>query len=237
MINIIYQDDHLIAVHKPAGLLVHPTRQDQHTRGSLMQEVRDQIGQWVYPVHRLDKATSGLVLLALSPEIARALGDQFAQKTIRKTYQAIVRGFITAEGLIDYPLKYLWDKKTAPLGNADKAPQEAQTRFFPLQTVELPFPVGRYQTARFSWVELQPLTGRNRQLRRHMKHIFHPIIGDKKHGDHRQNKFMADYLESSDLLLQASKLELIHPHTQTPLIIAQSPQGPFAASLVRLGWS
>lgn len=236
MINIIYQDDYLIAVHKPAGLLVHPTRQDRHTRGSLMQMIRDQIDQWVYPVHRLDKATSGLVLLALNQDTARSLSRQFEERQVKKTYQAIVRGYIDEEGLIDYPLKFLWDKKTAPLGDPNKAPQAAQTRYQRLATVELPYPVGRYETARFSWVALHPHTGRNRQLRRHMKHIFHPILGDKKHGDHRQNKFAARFLGGENLMLQAVRLHFTHPTTNEELLIEQAPTGPFAAALTQMGW-
>lgn len=235
-ISVIYRDEDLVVVHKPSGLLVHPTRQDRHTRGSLMQQLRDQLGQWVYPVHRLDKQTSGLLIMALHQDAARTLSAAFAAREVEKTYQAVVRGYIEDEALIDYPLPYLWDRKTAPLGRADKAPQSAQTRYERWGKVELPFPVGRYETARFSWVALYPLTGRNRQLRRHMKHIFHPIIGDKKHGDHRQNRFMASYLETTDLLLQATRLAFKQPVSGKPLLIEQAPRGAFGAALERLGW-
>ncbi len=213
ILEILFQDQWLVAINKPAGLLVHRTKIDRFETRFALQMLRDQIGQHVFPVHRLDKPTSGVLLFALNPDTARKMGDLFAARDSEKKYLAVVRGYSDEQAVIDYALKEELDKKTDKLANADKDAQEAVTAYRRLLTFELDFPVGRYQTARFSLLQLSPKTGRKHQLRRHLKHIFHPIVGDTSHGDGKQNQFMRDQFHCHRLLLHASRLRFIHPET------------------------
>lgn len=219
MLEILYQDQHLVAINKPSGLLVHRSLIDTRETRFAIQLTRDQIGQRVYPVHRLDKPTSGVLLFALDSATARLLTAQFTARTIRKKYLAVVRGYAEDEGEINYALKEKHDAIADADADPDKDAQAAITHYQCLQRVELPHPVGRYQTARYSLIELKPLTGRRHQIRRHMKHIFHPIIGDTTHGDGKQNQFFRQHFATHRLLLHARSLELTHPHQQTPLAI------------------
>ncbi|GAV21371.1 tRNA pseudouridine65 synthase [Mariprofundus micogutta] len=237
MLEILYQDEWLVAINKPAGLLVHRSMLDKHETRFAMQVQRDQIGQHVFPVHRLDKPTSGVLLFALNPDTARKMGDIFLARETEKEYLAVVRGFTDESGKIDYPLKEELDKKSDKKATADKAPQEATTEYQRLATVELPYPVGRYKTARYSLVRLTPKTGRKHQLRRHLKHIFHPIVGDTTHGDGKQNSFFRQQFDCHRLLLTASKLSFAHPETGRPLQIEAPLDENFACMIQKLGWS
>ncbi|MCL4167571.1 UNVERIFIED_CONTAM: hypothetical protein GTU68_014287 [Idotea baltica] len=211
MLDILYRDEHIVAINKPSGLLVHRSPIDKYETRFAIQLTRDQIGQHVYPVHRLDKPTSGVLLFALSSNVAALLTAQFTAKHISKHYWAIVRGYTDDSGVIDYPLQEQLDKMTDSLADQEKAAQSALTHYRRLATTELPFPVGRYDTVRYSLLELQPKTGRKHQLRRHMKHIFHPIVGDTTHGDGKQNNFLRDQFGLGRLMLHARELSLTHP--------------------------
>ncbi|TKB49736.1 tRNA pseudouridine(65) synthase TruC [Ferrimonas sediminicola] len=213
MITILYEDDQLVAVHKPSGLLVHRSWLARGETEFAMQMVRDQIGCHVYPLHRLDRPTSGILLFGKSAEIARVMQPQFAERGIHKEYLALVRGYLNEPGELDYPLKEELDKIADAQADADKAPQEARTQYRPLQRVELPYPVGRYDSCRYTLVALKPLTGRKHQLRRHMAHLRHPIIGDTSHGDGRHNKFYRDHFGVQRLWLLAKALCFDHPVT------------------------
>lgn len=205
MLEILHQDAYSIAVNKPAGMLVHRSWLDSRETVFVMQTLRDQIGRHVYPVHRLDRPTSGALLFALSPEAAHELTQQFEQKSVQKTYWAIVRGHLPDSGRIDYPLKYQPDKVAEQ--RTEAMLQEAVTDYRCLAQTELPFQSAlRYPTSRYSWAELTPHTGRKHQLRRHMKHIFHPIVGDTNHGDLRQNHAVAENLGTTRLMLHAREL-------------------------------
>ncbi|QIQ21297.1 tRNA pseudouridine(65) synthase TruC [Zophobihabitans entericus] len=219
MLEILYQDQDIIAINKPAGWMVHRSWLDRNEKIVVMQTLRDQIGQHVYPVHRLDRPTSGTLLLALSSEMARALAQQFELQQVKKTYHAIVRGYLTGSDTIDYPLVEEWDKIADKYAAKDKPAQSAVSSYQGLKTVEIPVAVGRYPTSRFSLVELTPHTGRKHQLRRHMKHIFHPIIGDSKHGDLHQNRAFAQYFSIHRLMLHSSSLSFIHPATKEPMTV------------------
>ncbi|MCW8904143.1 pseudouridine synthase, partial [Sedimenticola sp.] len=162
-LTILYRDEHYIAVDKPAGLLVHRTRISEDTR-FVLQTLRDQIGRRVYPVHRLDRPTSGVLVFGLDSDAARRLVQLFEQRQVRKRYLAVVRGYTAESDVIDYPLRE----------EGHKAPQAAVTGYRRLATVELPIAVGRYASARYSLLEVRPETGRMHQIRKHMKHIFHP---------------------------------------------------------------
>ncbi|MEM9935300.1 MAG: pseudouridine synthase [Bacteroidota bacterium] len=232
---ILFHDDQLIAIHKPAGLLVHQTNLDRGEDKDALRMLRDQIGRWVYPVHRLDKATSGVLVFGLSSEAARQAAKQFEERTVEKQYLAVVRGYTQEEALIDYPLKPLWEKKRGKRLSQPKPAQDAQTYYKRIATTELPHPVGRYETARYSLMILSPKTGRSRQLRRHMKHISHPILGDRSHGDTKHNAFIASFTGKSRLMLHAHSLALLHPLTNKPLLITAGLADEFQHVLSVLG--
>lgn len=235
MLEILYRDEHLVAVDKPSGLLVHRSLLDRHEHSFALQLTRDQIGQRVYPIHRLDRPTSGVLLFALSPDIARAVSEQFSERRVRKDYLALVRGHTAAEGRVDYPLKEQLDKLADADADPDKAPQPAVSDYRTLAQCELPFAVGRYPSARYSLVSLTPLSGRKHQLRRHMKHIFHPIVGDTSHGDGRHNQFVRQQYNCHRLLLHAARLSLRHPVTEQPLSLTCAPPADMHDVLLAMG--
>ncbi len=230
-IPVLHRDDHLIAVHKPAGMVVHPTDLAREETVSLMLLVRRMVRQRVWPVHRLDRPTSGIVLFALNREAAGELGRQLRAHAVEKRYLAVVRG-VPADQTIDHPLK------ERPIYRTDLVraePLEAVTGLRVLDRVEVPVAVGRYPTSRYALVELAPVTGRRHQLRRHMKHIFHPIIGDTTYGDGVHNRYFRDHLDSNRLLLAAVSLTVTHPQTASPLTITAPPEESFTGVLQRLG--
>ncbi len=219
VLDILYQDEYIVAIHKPAGLLVHRSMIDKHETRFAMQLLRDQIGQHVYPVHRLDRPTSGVLVFALSSDIARILTEQFTLKQVEKTYFAIVRGHAEEKGRVDYALKEKLDKIADKKAKQDKPAQAAVTDYQTLTKFELDFPVGRYQSARYSLLKLTPITGRKHQLRRHMSHINHPILGDTTHGDGKHNKFARQQFQFEGLALTCQKLVLTHPVSEDKLEI------------------
>lgn len=210
MLKLVYKDDDIVVVHKPSGLLVHRSAIDKHETQFLVQSLRDQIGQNVFPVHRLDKPTSGLMVLALNKYSARTLTQHFENRITYKEYLALVRGYVDDQD-IDYALKEQADKMTDSLAQQNKPAQHAHTQLKLIEKVELQIPLGRYQTARFSLVKLIPKTGRKHQIRRHMAHIRHPILGDTTHGDGKQNSFARDHLGLHRLALIANVLAFPHP--------------------------
>ena len=235
-VEILYRDEYLVAISKPAGLLTHKSAIDQWETDNAMHMVRNAIGQWVYPLHRLDKPTSGVLVFALNTEVAKKMTQVFMEGGISKTYVAVVRGYTDEEATIDYPLKKLWDKKTDPESAKHQPPQPAQTAYQRLATVELPYPVGRYQTARYSLLRVNPLTGRGRQIRRHMKHIFHPIVGDTSHGDRKHNRFFREQWECKRMLLHAYQLSFTHPYLEKPMSILAPLDEEFKRMLTLLQW-
>lgn len=218
MLDILYHDAHCIAVNKPTGMLVHRSWLDRHETQFVMQTLRNQIEQHVFPVHRLDRPTSGVLLFALSSESARELTQQFEQKCVHKTYWAIVRGYLDDLGQINHPLKYQYDKIADELSEFNPIAQEAITHYRCLSRIELPFQSAkRYPSSRYSWAELTPFTGRKHQLRRHMKHIFHPIVGDTNHGDLAQNHAVKAHLGTNRLMLHARSLSFQHLENETTI--------------------
>lgn len=221
---IHYLDKHFVIAEKPAGLLVHRSWLDKHETTFMLQRLRDQLGQYLYPVHRLDRPTSGLLLFALNEHSARALKIQFDTGQIEKRYLAIVRGYVDSQ-TIDHPLTVKYDKIADAKRRRDHPAQHAQTQLTTLAQTELPFASStRYSTSRYSLVQLQPKTGRKHQLRRHLKHIAHPIVGDTAYGDLRQNKAFAEHLQIQRLMLHAYRLDFPHPHSQEKLSICAYPK-------------
>lgn len=236
MLEIIYQDEWLVAVNKPAGMLVHRSWLARHESQFVMQTLRDQLGQPVYTVHRLDKPTSGILLFALSSGVARHLSLQFAEGCVTKCYHAIVRGWIQNAGVLDYPLLEQRDKIADSQATSEPKWQSAITHYQPLARCEQPFPIGRYATSRYTLMALQPKTGRKHQLRRHMSHLRHPIIGDTAHGDLKQNRGMAKHFSAKGLLLHASRLTLKHPNNGKILLLQASPDEQWRRLFIQFGW-
>lgn len=232
---IVYRDEHLVVINKPTGLLVHRSPIDRHETRFAVQLLRDQLGQHVYPIHRLDKPTSGLLVFALNPDIARTLSEHFNDRTVHKQYLALVRGHMTNQRL-DYPLSVQLDRIADKHRQQDKDAQPAVTRFTTLARCELPFAVDRYPQSRYSLVLCEPETGRKHQIRRHLKHAGHPIIGDAKHGKSVHNRFFASHFGAGHLLLSAVGLQLPHP-VSGGLLTLQCPLAPaFAAAVAAIEW-
>ncbi|AJE02308.1 pseudouridine synthase [Geobacter pickeringii] len=234
-IAILHRDDHLVAVAKPAGLLVHRSPIDRHETRFALQEVRDLLRRHVYPVHRLDKPTSGLLLFALTPEAARSLTDAFAAGAVAKRYLAVARGIVPDDGVIDHPLTEEPDRFDGTEG-ANRLPREAVTLYRRLAATELPVATGRYPTSRYSLVLLEPKTGRRHQLRRHLKHLRHPIIGDTTHGEGRHNRLFREQFACGRLLLHAAELTLPHPASGRAFTISAPIDAGLLALFDRLGW-
>ena len=235
-LEIIYQDKYLIAINKPSGLLVHKSPIDKHETRFALQELRDQISKYVYPIHRLDKPTSGVLLFGLSKEIAQDMSFLFRSSEVTKEYLAIVRGYTPEELLIDYPLKQMLDTRQQKKQGITKEEQDAQTEFLRLATVELPYAVSRYPVARYSLVKLLPKTGRKHQLRRHMKHIFHPIVGDTKHGRGEHNNLFREKYALNRLLLHSHRMMFIHPISKQKIVINAKLDHTFNMLFQSFGW-
>lgn len=236
-LNILYRDEHLIAIDKPSGLLVHRSEIDRHETRFAIQILRDQIGQWVWAAHRLDRGTSGVLLFALSAEMASALGKQFEAGTVDKKYLAVVRGHPPEAGQIDHPLTRQRDDREWQGDRSSNEAQTALTRYRRLATIELPVAVDRYPSSRYALVEAEPLSGRRHQIRRHLKHITHPIIGDATHGKGIHNRFFAEKFGCPRMLLACTSLSFNHPVSSERLQVKAPVSGSFTATLAQLGWS
>ncbi len=195
-LDIVYEDDLLVAINKPHGLLIHRTSMAKDAKVFALQMLRDQIGLKVYPTHRLDRKTSGVLLFAKNPDTNSDIQKLFRERNVTKTYVAIVRGYTNHTGIIDYPL----------LSPSDKL-QEASTTYTTVKHWEIPYPSSGFPTSRYSLVNLKPQTGRYHQLRKHMAHIFHPIIGDRPHGCNKQNRIWKHQFNMDTMFLHASSLE------------------------------
>lgn len=215
-LEIIYQDEYLVAINKPHGLAVHRSRYVGNADAYALQELRDQLGQYVYPCHRLDRKTGGVLLFALNEDINRIMQQQFSQNLVKKKYVAIVRGYTEDLGIIDYPLT-----------NEKGKSQEAITEFKTTKRTELDIPSGKFKTGRYSLVEVCPQTGRIHQIRKHFDHIFHPIIGDRPHGCNKQNRFFKEQYNMITMLLHASEIRFKHPANNEEIIISADLQTEF----------
>lgn len=225
MLDILYRDDVLIAINKPHGLMVHRSKIADDTDVFALQLLRDQIGQAVYPVHRLDRKTGGALLFALNKETEKTMQQQFMNKELTKKYLAIVRGYTEPQGEIDYPLR----KENGTL-------QDAFTAYTTLKQAELPIAFGKFETSRYSLVEAMPTTGRMHQLRKHFKHIFHPIIGDRTHGCNKQNKLWWEQWQMDTMLLHASELTFSHPASRENITITAPLRPEFENVMRLLNW-
>ncbi len=226
-IPVVHDDAHLFAVDKPAGLAVHRSKMVARDERYLMDLLRAQLGGDLFLVNRLDRATSGLVLVARSHAVASALGEQLMARDVAKTYLAIVRGWPDEHGEIDYPLT---------VGGMKGERKPALTRWRRLGQVEVPIALGRYPQQRYSLLELRPQTGRYRQLRRHLHHIHHPIIGDSTLGRGEHNRLFREHFRSHRMLLHAWRLELAHPVTGVSLHLQAPLDATWLQLLDRFQW-
>jgi tRNA pseudouridine65 synthase len=263
VLTILYQDEFMVAVDKPAGLFVHRSFMDKDEIYFALQLVRDQVRQYVYPVHRLDRPTSGVLLFALTKDVATKLNEAFANKSSQvglrsqlktelavesdhnlvqqdkvaelstnegidgcdvamvKTYYAVVRGHLAIpEDLIDHALKEKLDKLGDKNVNRDKPAQSAQSYYQVKQQASLPIKVGKFDSVRYSLVEVRPITGRRHQIRRHLAHLRHPILGDINYGDNKQNPFFIQHFGFKRLMLHAKSLEFNHPVSNERITIS-----------------
>jgi len=224
MLDILFRDDNLVAINKPHGLLVHRSPIAADVEEFALQILRDQLGMHVYPAHRLDRKTAGVLLFALNKETEKLMQQQFYEGKVDKKYLAIVRGYTPDEEEIDYPLR----KENGTL-------QEAFTKYKTLARAELDVPHGAHPTSRYSLVEANPETGRMHQLRKHFAHVFHPIIGDRTHGCNKQNKLFKDRWGMETMLLHASELSFNHPVTNLPVSIMAPLQDEFLRVMEIMG--
>ena len=208
MLEILYQDEYIVAVNKPHGLLVHQSPIARDAEEFALQTLRNQLNKMVYPSHRLDRKTSGILVFALDKATDRIMQQKFQNREVEKKYWALVRGFAPAEMTIDYALK-----------REDETLQDAITHFKSLEYFELDMPFGKHKTSRYSLIEAIPETGRMHQLRKHFAHIFHPIIGDRPHGCNKQNKFWLENFKMNTMLLHASELSFKHPYSEEKITI------------------
>lgn len=229
MLDIIFEDEQYVAINKPNGLLVHRTRIAEEKKEFALQMLRDQLGYRLYPVHRLDRGTSGVLLFSKTAEAAVPLTQAFEERQVEKSYYAIVRGYTQEAETIDNPIRPDKDHQ-------HKAAQDAVTHYTRLATIELPIPVGRYATSRYSLVKVKPETGRMHQIRKHFAHIRHYIIGDKRHGDWRHNKMFLEELNSKALLLHAASLEFSHPKTGEAILLKAGMPENMQRLCLQFGW-
>lgn len=225
MLEIVYQDDHLIAINKPHGLLVHRSSIANDAKEFALQLLRDQVNRHVSPVHRLDRKTGGLLLFAFEKNVETAMQQQFMNGEVQKKYLAVLRGYAPDQMAIDYPLA----KENGTI-------QEAFTAFVTLKRAELDIAFGKHPTSRYSLVEASPTTGRMHQLRKHFAHIFYPIIGDRKHGCNKQNKFFKETWDMTTMLLHASELKFLHPVTGKQVQLKASVQTEFLRVMDLMKW-
>jgi tRNA pseudouridine65 synthase len=203
-LTVLHLDTALVAIDKPAGLLVHPSALDRHEERTAVDLLERQLGERLFPLHRLDKATSGVLLFARSVEAARAWGRHFEAGEVGKRYLALVRGWPPERGEVDHPLA-----RDPEFPSAGQPRVPAVTRFRRLRTFEWPFSVdGRHATSRYALVEVEPVTGRRHQIRRHFKHIAHPLVGDTTHGKGSHNRAVAQWLGVDRLWLHAVSIGL-----------------------------
>lgn len=219
-LEIVYIDGAIVAINKPHGLLVHRSPIAADASEFALQILRDQLGSRVYPAHRIDRKTAGILLFSREKEYLPILGRQFAERTAHKEYLAIVRGYIAEEGLIDYPLF-----------TDSGVEQDAQTRYRSLGRSEMPYASGKNETSRYSLVLAAPQTGRMHQLRKHFSHVFHPIIGDRPHGCNKQNKIFLERYQMGTMLLHAHRLQIQHPVANAAVTIQARPSAEFMRML------
>ena len=226
-LHLLHVDAHLLVVDKPAGLLAHASKMAADVDVDLLDQLRQQVQGEVYLVHRLDRATSGLVLAARTREAAGELGKQFMARSVEKTYLAVCRGWPAEIGEIDYPLG-----DVRP--NSPKKP--ALTRYRRLATVEVPIALGKYAQQRYALMAVDPETGRYRQIRKHFHHVSHHLIGDTSHGRTEHNRLFQGTWQVGRLLLHARRLAFTHPVSGERMTFVAPLDRAFQRVIDVFGW-
>lgn len=224
-LHLLHLDDRLCAIAKPSGIMVHRTS-ISNDRVFLVDLLRERLDRRIWTLHRLDRATSGVLLFALDVDMAAEMGRLFEAGTIFKRYLAVVRGWLEENGEID-----------KPLSGARNKTRDALTHYRRIATTELPVAVPPHQSARYSLALVEPKTGRTHQIRRHFNHISHPIVGDVNHGDRRHNRLFREHFGCHRLLLHAMSLEFQHPGLGIPVNLHAPPPEEFMTVGSALGWS
>jgi len=210
-LRILYRDEACVVVDKPSGMIVH--RGWANDDCDLLRVTRDALGRYVYPLHRLDRGASGAVLFALNEDAARVLNRSFADRSMDKRYLALTRGHPAEHDLIDHPIPRAPGEERVP----------AQTEVFRIGTFE-----------RYALVVALPKTGRLHQIRRHLKHVSCPLIGDVRYGKGEHNRFFREQYALDRLALHAAALRFVHPVTGERITVRAPLTGNFAACLTRL---
>jgi tRNA pseudouridine65 synthase len=227
-VPVLFADAHLAVVDKPARLMAHDSGLARGERDFLADRLRAQFGKPVHLIHRLDRATSGCLLIAFDRDTARALSEQFMTRAVEKTYLAVCRGWPEpAEDLIEHPLD-------GGPGRPEKKP--AQTAYRVLATGAMPWAYGEHAESRFALLQCTPHTGRFRQIRRHLKHRHHHLIGDTSHGDGARNRMFRMHLGVHRMLLHAWRLAFDHPQTAQRLTVEAPLDAEFTKALTAFGW-
>lgn len=203
--DIIYEDDYIICVNKPNNMVVHHAKHSRNVSDetSLLQLLEEKFNSKFYPIHRLDRKTSGIILLTKDTKFVSEFQNLFTENNIQKTYFGIVRGHSPETKLIDTPVK----------GRDAKVYKDAETHLETIANIVLDIPVKPYETSRYSLVKLTPKTGRLHQLRIHMNKISYPLIGDPKYGDKNHNIMFEEQFDCKNLFLHAYSLDFKHPFT------------------------
>ncbi len=224
---VLHREDGFAVVAKPAGLMVHDSKLARGETDFAADRLRTQFGRPVFLVHRLDRATSGCLLLAFERDSASALGRALMAQAVEKDYLAVCRGWPADNAFrVDHPLD-------GGPGKPERKP--ACTQFDVLDRGELPEPAGGFDSARFALLRARPLTGRFRQIRRHLKHANHHLVGDTSHGDGVRNRIFR-MRGVHRMLLHAWRLRFPHPEDGSPVEVIAPPDAEYVAALDLFGW-
>lgn len=207
-LSILYSDEYFTAINKPNGMLVHRTAIAEGDGPFALQLLRDQINRTVYPAHRIDRPTSGVLIFAHSREMTSKLQEELQKESSQKTYTALVRGWVLEDVI-----------STREVKNDRGNLQTAETTFNPIRQFELPMATDRYSTARYTIIEATPKTGRWHQIRQHLAQLRHYIINDRVHGDGKQNRLFTEQIGVREMFLHATTLQINHPITGNKLVI------------------
>ncbi|WP_233897984.1 pseudouridine synthase [Tenacibaculum piscium] len=227
-LTILYEDAYILCVSKPNNIVVHHAYHSRNVsdEDSLLQILFNQFGQKFYPIHRLDRKTSGIILLAKETKYVSKFQELFTNNEIQKTYYGIVRGHAPASKTIDSPVK----------GRDSDVYKEAETHLKTVANIILDIPVKPYETSRYSLVKMKPTTGRLHQLRIHLNKISHPLIGDPKYGDKNHNIMFIDNFDCENLFLHAYSLEFSHPFSSEKLLIKANFPKDWTTVFKRFEW-
>lgn len=225
-LEVLHVDDHIAVIDKPAGLMVHDSKLARGETDFVSDRLREQFGRQIFLIHRLDRATSGCLLLAFDRDAASVLGKTLMSREVEKDYLAVCRGWPEEQFVVDHPLD-------GGPGKPEKKP--AITRFTRLATGEWPLPSAEFPTSRYALMRCQPETGRFRQIRRHLKHMSHHLIGDSSHGDGRHNRnFRMRGVHR--MLLHARRLAFLHPVSGERIVVQAPLDAEWRKTFDLFGW-